>query len=93
MTAHPSTRSYWLTGGALLILLVLSILTALVNLGEASTIVALVIAAIKVSIVAALFMHLKLSSTLTKVFAGAGLFWLLILIGLTFNDYFTRMPP
>jgi len=36
------------------------------------------------------FMNLKNDSPLTKLFAVAGLVWMLILIGLTLSDYLTR---
>lgn len=35
-------------------------------------------------------MHLKYSSRLTWVFAGAGFFWLFILFGFTLSDYISR---
>jgi cytochrome c oxidase subunit 4 len=36
------------------------------------------------------FMHLRYSSRLTWVVAGAGFFWLFILMALTMSDYLTR---
>src|SRR5437899_1133456 len=36
------------------------------------------------------FMHTRYSSRLTWVFAGAGFFWLMILIGGTMDDFLTR---
>jgi len=92
MSTDSSARTYWVTAAVLLVLLVLSIVTALIDLGKAATVVALVIAAIKVSLVAALFMHLTLSSRLTRLFAVTGLFWFAILIALTLSDYLTRDP-
>jgi cytochrome c oxidase subunit 4 len=36
------------------------------------------------------FMHLRYSSKLTWLFAGAGFVWLLIMIGLMMTDYISR---
>jgi len=36
------------------------------------------------------FMHVRYSSPLTWVFAGAGFLWLIILIVLTLSDFLTR---
>jgi hypothetical protein len=35
-------------------------------------------------------MHLRYSSSLTKLFVSAGVLWFAILIALTTSDYFTR---
>ncbi|MCC7349969.1 MAG: cytochrome C oxidase subunit IV family protein [Phycisphaerales bacterium] len=51
---------------------------------------ALGIAVIKALLVVLFFMHVRYSSRLTWVFAGAAFVWLFILFALTFNDYFTR---
>ena len=55
-----------------------------------NTVVALVIAICKASLVILFFMHVRYSSNLTKIVVVAGLFWLAILIALTFSDYGTR---
>jgi cytochrome c oxidase subunit 4 len=54
---------------------------------------ALVIAVAKSTLVVLYFMHLRYSGRLTWVFAGAGVFWLLILLGGTMDDVITRRPP
>ena len=56
---------------------------------------AMIIAAIKAAIVAALFMELRERDALTMTFAGAGFFWLGIMLWLAFSDYATRpnFPP
>lgn len=51
---------------------------------------ALGIAVIKALLVVLFFMHVKYSSRLTWVFAGAAFVWLGIFFALTFNDYYTR---
>jgi cytochrome c oxidase subunit 4 len=55
-----------------------------------NVILALVIAFAKMLLIMMFFMHVKFSSKLTQVFAFTGLFFLLILFSLTFNDYLTR---
>ena len=51
---------------------------------------ALVIAVTKAVLVALVFMHVRQSGPVTRLFVGAGLIWLLILIGLTLTDYLSR---
>jgi cytochrome c oxidase subunit 4 len=79
----------------LLLLLALTLAMAYVPLGRGNIAVALAIAAAKGVIVLLVFMKLLHSPPLTWIFAGAGLFWLVILFGLTFTDYATRtgFPP
>ena len=55
-----------------------------------NTIVALLIAVCKASLVVLFFMHIKYNSSLIKLAAVAGIFWLAILITLTMSDYMTR---
>jgi cytochrome c oxidase subunit 4 len=54
------------------------------------TVVALLIAMCKGSLVALFFMHLRWSSRLMHIVAVAALFWLAILLSLTLSDYRTR---
>jgi cytochrome c oxidase subunit 4 len=83
-------RTYFIIYLALMFLLALTIAVAFVNLGPFSVIVALAIAAVKAILILLYFMHVRFSSALTKLFAFAGFFWLLILFSLTFHDYLTR---
>jgi cytochrome c oxidase subunit 4 len=55
-----------------------------------SAVVALGIAAVKATLVALFFMHVRYSPRLIGLTVAAGLFWLSILFGLTMNDYLTR---
>lgn len=75
---------------ALMLLLALTTALAFVPLGAAQLGVSLAIAVIKALLVLLLFMELKGSSGLVRVFAAAGFFWLLIMIGLTSADYTHR---
>ena len=86
-----SIKLYATIFGALLLLTLATAGAAFVDLGgELNSIVALTIALIKAVLVLLFFMHLRYSSRLTWVFAGAGLFWLLILVTLTISDVLTR---
>jgi cytochrome c oxidase subunit 4 len=86
-----SLRAYLAVFAALLVLTALTTGIAFVDLGGAANVaVALAIAVVKALLVALYFMHLRDSSPLTKIFAGAGLFWLGLLIVLTMSDYMSR---
>lgn len=77
----------WLT---LMVMTGVTVLVAYYDLGRFNTIVALSIAVFKALLVILYFMHVRYSSRLTKVIVAAGVFWFLILIALTFSDYWTR---
>jgi cytochrome c oxidase subunit 4 len=90
METNASTRVYWTTGIALLVLLVISIIVSELHLGRLGPILSLAIAAVKVTLVALYFMHLRRASSTARIFAVAGVFWLAILLGLTLVDFSTR---
>jgi cytochrome c oxidase subunit 4 len=80
---------------ALLGLTALTVLASFYDLGGgrlhyANAVVALTIAVTKAALVVLFFMHLRHSSHQTWVFVGAGVFWLLLLVGLTMADYLSR---
>lgn len=75
---------------ALTALLALTTGMAFVPLGSATLAISLAIAIAKVVLVLWFFMELKGSGGLTRAFAAAGFFWLLILIILTWTDYAYR---
>jgi cytochrome c oxidase subunit 4 len=84
-------RIYLLVFASLICLTLLTTGMAFVDLGEQwNTLVALVIAVCKASLVAFFFMHLRWSSSLMRVVLMAALLWLAILIGLTLTDSLTR---
>jgi len=74
----------------LLALLGLTVTLAYVPLGSFNFATALTIGAAKAIIVAAIFMELRHRSSLTLIFATAGLFWLGILLWLGLMDFLTR---
>ncbi len=76
---------------ALAVLMVLTIAAAQVHFGEPfNLIIALAIAVTKMSLIVLFFMHVRYSSRLTWVFVGAGFFWFVIMVVLTFADYLSR---
>jgi cytochrome c oxidase subunit 4 len=75
---------------ALLALLALTVTLSFVPLGNFNSGIALTIAATKAVIVAAVFMELRHRGARTYIFAGAGLFWLGILLWLGMMDFLTR---
>ena len=84
-------KVYLLVFFALIVLTLITTGVAFLDLGAGwNTTIALAIAMTKALLVALYFMHLRASSPLTIVFAGAGIFWLGILIALTLGDYLTR---
>ncbi len=88
---HVSIRTYALVFLALLVLTGLTTAIAYLDLGGSlNRMVALAIAVGKALLVILYFMHVRYSDRLTWVFAAAGFFWLLILIGGTMDDVLTR---
>ena len=60
------------------------------DLGPWNTVVALGIAVFKATLVVLFFMHAKYSPRLTHLVILAGLFWLALLLLITFSDFATR---
>jgi cytochrome c oxidase subunit 4 len=86
-----SVRAYLWVWFGLIILTLTTTGVAFVDLGaEWNSIAALIIASAKTTLVVLYFMHLRYSGKLTWVFAGAGVFWLLLLLGGTLDDVITR---
>ena len=93
---HLPKNLYFVIFGALMVLTAMTVGLAFVNLGQMNIVVALAVAIVKASLVVLFFMHLKYESHLTKVVLGAGVFWLMLLLGIIM-DYVTRswmyVPP
>jgi len=83
-------KIYFIIFGALLGFTALTTGVAYVDLGQWNTIVALIIAACKATLVALFFMHLRWSPRLMRVVLLSALLWLAILISLTTTDIFSR---
>jgi len=61
-----------------------------VDLGPWNTVAALVIALFKATLVVLFFMHVKYSPRLTQMVILAGIFWLALLLLITFSDFVSR---
>jgi cytochrome c oxidase subunit 4 len=81
---------YFVVWAILMALLFVTWGVAQFDLGLFNSLAALTIAVIKMLLVILYFMHVRYSSRLTWVFAGAGFLWLMIMITLTLSDYTTR---
>lgn len=91
MSEHAdSAKTYTLVFLALLALTGITTAVAYVDLGHFSVVVALTIAVIKMLLVALFFMHLRHSTTLTRIVVAGGLLWLAILITLSMSDFISR---
>jgi cytochrome c oxidase subunit 4 len=75
---------------ALLVLTSITVTAAGMDFGSLSVFVALVIAAIKATIVLYIFMHLKYESKLFHIMLYIVLITLILFIGLTFTDVLFR---
>jgi cytochrome c oxidase subunit IV len=75
---------------ALIALTITTVAVSKVELGEYNFIVAMTIAVIKGTLVVLFFMHVKQSSSMTKLFVVAGFFWMAILFVFVLSDYLSR---
>src|ERR1700734_2657312 len=75
---------------ALIALTISTVAISKIELGEYNFIVAMTIAVIKGSLVVWFFMNVRQSSSLTKLFVGAGFFWMVILLVFVLSDYVSR---
>lgn len=91
MSEHiDRARTYLYVFAALIVLTVATTLVAYIDLGPLNVIAALAIAVGKMLLVALFFMHVRYSTSLTRLVVGGGLLWLGILFALTMADYVTR---
>ncbi len=90
-TQHVVSRKvYFLIFGALIVLTLTTVRVATVDLGPMNIVVALLIAAVKATLVVLFFMHLRYSKPLTALVVFAAVMWLAILITLTLTDFISR---
>ncbi len=91
MSRQPiPARTYLFTFATLLGLTLLTSLLGLINMGQFSVIVGVLIAAVKAALIAAFFMHALYESKLVWVVLVAAVVWFLIMFSLTLGDYITR---
>jgi cytochrome c oxidase subunit 4 len=75
---------------ALLALTITTVVISRIDLGEYNFICAMTIAVIKGTLVVMFFMDVRRSSSMTKLFVGAGFFWMAILLVFVLSDYLSR---
>ena len=75
---------------ALMVLTAVTTVVAYIDLGAFNTVVALLIAFCKMTLVVLFFMHLRWATDLTRILVICGFFWLAIMITFTLSDELTR---
>ena len=90
MHSIPSVRTYVTIWAILTIMTFVTFYVAQIELGAWNIVIALLIAFFKMMLVVLFFMNVKAESPLTKLYAGAGFFWLILLLGQTMIDYISR---
>jgi cytochrome c oxidase subunit 4 len=90
MHSIPSVRTYVTIWAILTVMTFVTFYVAQIELGVWNIVVALLIAFFKMMLVVLFFMNVKAESPLTKLYAGAGFFWLILLLGQTMIDYVSR---
>ena len=89
--AHiPKVATLVKVWAALIVFTGLTSAVSYLELGEWNIVVALLIAVTKASLVVWIFMGVRYTTSLTKLFVVAGLVWLFIMILITYSDYGTR---
>src|SRR2546429_9406147 len=85
-----SVKTYAAVFGALLALTITTVAVSKLELGRFNFIAAMTIAVIKGTLVVMFFMDVRRATSRTKLFVGAGLFWLAILLVFLLSDYLSR---
>ena len=83
-------RNYLYVYGALMVLLAATVGAAFINIEPFNFALSIGIAIAKAVLILLIFMHVRYSERLVWVFSTAAFLWLIILIWLSLNDYFTR---
>lgn len=90
MHSQPTVRAYVIVWVILTIMTFATYYIAQIDLGPWNIVIALLIAFFKMSLVVLIFMNVRADNPLTKLFVGAGFFWMAILLALTLGDYISR---
>jgi cytochrome c oxidase subunit 4 len=86
----PKVATLVAVWGALILLTFCTTAASYLELGEFNIVLAMAIALTKVSLVAWIFMGVRYSTSLTRLFCIAGLLWLVIMMIVTSSDYVSR---
>lgn len=89
--AHPTVGLYVGVFVALLALTALTVWVAYLDLRAWNPVAALLIAGTKATLVGLYFMHLKFEEPLIRLFAGASVLFLTLLVGFTAADVLFRV--
>jgi cytochrome c oxidase subunit 4 len=84
------TRVYVAVFAALMALTLITVWASGQDFGPFNTVVALMIAITKATLVVLFFMHVKYGTRLVKLIVAGSLVWLAILIVVTLSDYASR---
>ncbi len=85
-----SIRLYLAVFFSLMVLTAVTVWVAFLDFGPLNDILAMGIAIFKASLVILYFMHVRYNSKLTWAFVASGFFWLVLLLVLTGQDYWSR---
>jgi cytochrome c oxidase subunit 4 len=83
-------RVYFSVFAALIALTWVTAWVATIDLGRLNFVIAISIAIFKASLVALFFMHLAWATKLTKMIVFSGIYWLILLLFITMEDFWTR---
>jgi cytochrome c oxidase subunit 4 len=89
-TVWQLAREPLLVWAALLALLAITVVAAYAPIAPFNAAANLLIAAIMVGLLAVFLLDLRWASTLVRLVAASGLFWLAFMLALTFTDYLSR---
>lgn len=84
-------KTYLKVAGALIALTILTVVCHELHLGALAGPVAFLIASVKAALVLLYFMHLKYDNMQNRAIFGSGIFFLLLLIGFSAFDIWTRI--
>jgi cytochrome c oxidase subunit 4 len=91
--ARQSISWYFVVFVALLLLLGLTVEVARHDFGAWNFVAAVSIAAVKAVLIILYFMHVRETTSLTKLVVCAGFLWLAIMFSFSLADYWTRLWP
>ena len=85
-----SVKAHVITYAGLLALTLVTTLLGYLDLGPFSMVLAILIAAVQASLIAAYFMQALYETILVRVVVAGGIVWFLIMMTLILTDYITR---
>ena len=83
-------KVYFAVFGALMVFTAITVGAAYVDMGALNNVVMIAIAVIKATLVVLFFMHVRYSTRLIPLVVVGGVFFLLVMFGITMSDYVSR---